>query len=247
MTAMPGRELNEGGDIVRALRQSRRIRPVRSNRAKILSPAVALLVLSGALVFAFRDQLPPTSPQVADVPELTTGPTGPPDPQATLGLRGTLPTQGGESQSVLNNDGAPVPSTAEPVSPPETSPSAISLREPPPIAEQAQVREPDEQTSTIDSADQPDTRNVSFREPHDLLLRAEQLLQAGDLAAARLLFERVVAAGDLRGADGLARSYDPDILRQLPVYGRLGDPATAARWRDIAQSRQANPLRRQEL
>lgn len=70
----------------------------------------------------------------------------------------------------------------------------------------------------------------------DHLVRAEALLEAGDLTAARLFFERVAEAGDARGALGLARSHDPEELRRLPVYGHAGDASEAERWRETAKT-----------
>jgi hypothetical protein len=60
------------------------------------------------------------------------------------------------------------------------------------------------------------------------LARGNDMLQNGDLATARLFFQRVAEAGDPRGALGMARSYDPAVLEKLPFYG-LGADATAAR------------------
>ncbi len=60
------------------------------------------------------------------------------------------------------------------------------------------------------------------------LARGDDMLQHGDLATARLFFQRVAEAGDPRGALGMARSYDPAVLEKLPFYG-LGADATAAR------------------
>jgi hypothetical protein len=243
MTSVPERRLSEGQDIIRILRQSQRIRPVRGSRVRVLSMFGALLVLSGALAFVLRSQLPPTSPQAADTPEVASVPTRPESPQTPAALRGTLSNEGSSSQSTLDNDGAPAPSTAEPVSPPESSSNTTSLPLSPATTEQTkEAREPDDQMSTVGQVDRPDAKNVPLRGPDGLLLRAEQLLATGDLAAARLLFERVVAAGDLRGAEGLARSYDPEALRQLPVFGIPGDPAAATRWRETARSRQPKSL-----
>lgn len=234
MTWMPERELSEGKDIVRTLRQSRRIRPVRSNRVKVLSGVGALFVLSGALLFALHGVFPPMAPQVANVPGATSVPTQPAGPPITAARNGTL---GKDSQSLLDKDRAPAPSTTEPVRPPESTHTASQ-----PVAraglEKAPVMGPKDQTSAAGQAAPPSITGTLLREIDPLLARAEQLLAAGDLAGARLLFERAVTAGDLRGADGLARSYDPKTLRQLPVYGLTGDPAAATRWRETAQGQQ---------
>jgi TPR repeat protein len=63
-----------------------------------------------------------------------------------------------------------------------------------------------------------------------LLRRGDALLALGDLAAARLLYERAAEAGDARGATGVGKTYDPQILSQLGARGIQPDPALAAAW-----------------
>lgn len=60
--------------------------------------------------------------------------------------------------------------------------------------------------------------------------RGEQLLTSGEVVSARLFFQRAATQGDPRGARGLARSYDPAVLKGLPVIGLEGDRAEAERW-----------------
>jgi hypothetical protein len=71
------------------------------------------------------------------------------------------------------------------------------------------------------------------------LARGDQKLRAGELATARLYFERVVQAGDARGAIGMARSYDPAVLADLPLIGPQGDADLARKWYQRATSLQA--------
>jgi hypothetical protein len=51
------------------------------------------------------------------------------------------------------------------------------------------------------------------------LAKGERMLKAGDIAAARLFFSRAAEAGEVRGALAMARSFDAETLRTLPVYG----------------------------
>ena len=70
----------------------------------------------------------------------------------------------------------------------------------------------------------------------DLLLkRGDAMLALGDLAAARLLYERAAAAGDSRGAIGVGRTYDPKVLLQIGARGIQADPDRAAAWYHKAQ------------
>src|SRR5579875_2514617 len=52
----------------------------------------------------------------------------------------------------------------------------------------------------------------------------------GDIASARLFYERAAAAGDARAALALGNSFNPAFLRRLGVLGMEGDAAIAARW-----------------
>ena len=63
-----------------------------------------------------------------------------------------------------------------------------------------------------------------------LLQRGDALLALGDVASARLLYERAAAAGDGRGATGAGKTYDPKVLLAIGARGIQGDPVTAASW-----------------
>jgi len=64
-----------------------------------------------------------------------------------------------------------------------------------------------------------------------LIARGNELLRTGDIAAARLVFQRAAAGGNRTAAMGLAKTYDPVFLAQSGVRGGLGgDPARAALW-----------------
>jgi len=62
------------------------------------------------------------------------------------------------------------------------------------------------------------------------LAKGERMLKTGDIAAARLFFTRAAEAGEVRGALAMARSFDAETLRTLPVYGLQPNPQEAARW-----------------
>lgn len=62
-----------------------------------------------------------------------------------------------------------------------------------------------------------------------MLARANAMLWSGDIVAARLVFEFLIAQRRMpEAAAGLARSYDPAFLRERNVLGLLGDQAKAA-------------------
>ncbi len=63
-----------------------------------------------------------------------------------------------------------------------------------------------------------------------LMRRGAELVQLGDISAARLAFGRAVAAGEATAATALGRTYDPGFLAEIGGRGIEGDAAEAARW-----------------
>ena len=64
-------------------------------------------------------------------------------------------------------------------------------------------------------------------EAQRFIARGRQLLQTGDIEAARGFFERAVSAGSAEAALELGATYDPVALRELGVVGLTADPARA--------------------
>jgi hypothetical protein len=60
--------------------------------------------------------------------------------------------------------------------------------------------------------------------------RGNEMLQAGNLSAARRLCERAMQSGDAHGATCVGKTYDPVVLRQIGALGMQPDPAQAAKW-----------------
>lgn len=60
--------------------------------------------------------------------------------------------------------------------------------------------------------------------------RGNALLAAGDIASARLYFERAADAGDARSALGMAKTFDPVELARAGVRGLKSDQAKADYW-----------------
>jgi hypothetical protein len=67
------------------------------------------------------------------------------------------------------------------------------------------------------------------------LKRADGLIASGDIAAARLVLQRVADDGDAQAAVTLAETYDPAILDRLGVHGTVPDIALARKWYEAAQ------------
>jgi hypothetical protein len=73
-------------------------------------------------------------------------------------------------------------------------------------------------------------------ETADLMRKGELLLKSGDLAAARLFYERAYAQGAAAGALGAGKTYDPVVFADLNVQGIAPDPAKAMEWYKRAES-----------
>ncbi len=118
--------------------------------------------------------------------------------------------------------------------------AAATLAAEPPVtaAQQAQVQQPQAQAAEPPAAPEPaappafspPVPSLDREEIAALYKRGEQLIQQGDIAAARLMFTRAASVGDARSALALGASYDPDVLRKLGVVGVAADAAMAREW-----------------
>jgi len=63
-----------------------------------------------------------------------------------------------------------------------------------------------------------------------LMSRGDAYLAAGDLASARLFYERAADAGNADAALMVGQTFDPTVLAQSGLRGVRGDSATAATW-----------------
>ena len=109
----------------------------------------------------------------------------------------------------------------------------------------APIRQSAEAQPTIDlipSADTGPTMDANGRAParatpvpppneiEALVSRGDQYLGTGDVASARLFYERAAAGGSAAGATGVARTFDPLFLAVTGARGLRGDRAQAISW-----------------
>jgi hypothetical protein len=69
-----------------------------------------------------------------------------------------------------------------------------------------------------------------------LMKQGEQFANQGDLATARILFQRAAEGGDATAATALAATYDPTVLAKLDVVGIRADLEKARFWYQKAVS-----------
>src|SRR5262249_37573873 len=67
-------------------------------------------------------------------------------------------------------------------------------------------------------------------EIQELVSRGTQLLGTGDIAAARVFFERAAEQGSSAAATAAGKTYDPLYLEEAHVRGIRGAPVAAAKW-----------------
>jgi TPR repeat protein len=72
--------------------------------------------------------------------------------------------------------------------------------------------------------------SIDTNELKALLVHGNALEAIGDLAAARLVFQRAAEAGSARGAFMLAETYDPIALEKLGEVGLASDVVVARNW-----------------
>lgn len=157
-----------------------------------------------------------------------------PDAGTTALEAGPAPAAPGERTDSTDARAAAVgpPAAAKPAEPTPPAPLPAAATAAPPVAVPPPPPQPPSPPAPAPRAEP--VRRLASEEIRTYLERAEALLTQGDLAAARLFFERLSEAGDARGASGLARSHDPAVLSRLPIHGIAGDPAEAERWRRVA-------------
>jgi TPR repeat protein len=83
---------------------------------------------------------------------------------------------------------------------------------------------------------EPPARHLDPKEVAALLHRAEELKAGGDIAAARLLLQRVAETNNARAAFELAETYDPAAMKKLGTTSVAADPALAQYWYQRART-----------
>ena len=145
-----------------------------------------------------------------------------------------------EAPIVAATPGALTPGTAPTVSSPV--PAAPPEEAPPIVAAAPGMLGPD-RAPTVSSpaaAAPPVEPSASTVEISALLARGDSLFGVGDVASARLFYERATNAGDAQAALKLGETYDPLFLARARLNGVRGDFAAATRWyrraRDLGSS-----------
>jgi hypothetical protein len=76
----------------------------------------------------------------------------------------------------------------------------------------------------------PSASPLLAAEVADLLARGDSFVLIGDVASARVFYERAANAGDGRAAVRMGATFDPVFLRRAGLHNTIGDPAQARSW-----------------
>lgn len=122
--------------------------------------------------------------------------------------------------------------TGRPTSVAPSPPAATAMSaavEPPPTINAA-PRAPPQPVAASLAPPQPAAARVPPAEIAALVARGDDFLKAGDIASARLFYERAADAGNGAAALRLGATFDPGFLATAGVRGTPGDPARAVSW-----------------
>ena len=157
--------------------------------------------------------------------------------------------------------GNPPPSVAPPQPAAKAAPSAAALPPTPePPKPQAapipaplpsdQMPQPNGSVASPPPVQPPAGQHLSPTEIAALVTRGDAFLSAGDIASARLFYERAADAGDSTAALRVGATFDPNFLGRVGARGNPGDPAQAASWyrraRDLGDAAAAEHLKNLE-
>lgn len=94
------------------------------------------------------------------------------------------------------------------------------------------------------AADVPAALRLEADEIARLMKQGRQLLANGQIAPARLIFQRVAEAGEASAALALAETYDGSVLERVGAKGVPPDPVSARTWYEKAASLGATEAQR---
>ena len=174
--------------------------------------------------------------------------------EATSLMRGlaVMPPAATTTQTATLAGQAPTPATSEweakltfdsPLSPPGWRKSEVA-------ATPAKTLEATSNVPSPAPRNQPTVPTFSGAEIAGLLARGDWLFATGDVASARLLYERAADAGEARAAVRLGETFDPVYLDGSHLRGLQGDRNMAVFWyrhaRDLGATGVASRLKKLE-
>jgi hypothetical protein len=124
----------------------------------------------------------------------------------------------------------PSPAAGTTITQPTRLPEPAPLVAPPALEEQQAVPKAVSPPTSLPTAPSSASQSLSPTEIGALVTRGDGLLSAGDIASARLFYERAADAGNASAALRLGATFDPGFLSRVGIRGTPGDPEQAASW-----------------
>ncbi len=205
-------------------------------------PALALRGASAQPEASAPALMPVPAPPPIEVAEAT------PEPAATPEVAQATPSAPPEAPVAASEPPPAAPAYALlGAAPPALTPAEAS---PAPAKEESRARVVEPRHRTIVRRPTPETPRAATLRPQPpahrrqsraaeldgLTKQAEALLSTGQIAEARAAFRRAAAAGDPRGARGVARTYDEEIIARQINAGMPPDREKSKLWYQIANA-----------
>jgi hypothetical protein len=210
----PGVAGNSNSDLVRPIAVVSRLFDSSSSSE---DNALGVQGRSGVSESAAVAALPPAPPTQAPDPAGEPANPGQEKPPHVSQAIPPTPMAGGAPGTAQNAPSADeIPASAAAESSVETPAATVGSSEPP-------SRPP-----TV--VPQPPRLVLSAAEIGELLTRGDAFLRMGDLASARLFYERAADAGNGQGAMRMGATFDPSFLGRGGSRSAQGDPVQARAW-----------------
>jgi hypothetical protein len=208
-------------------------------------PVIYLLFFSGnSLPLTPQPPKAPTLASVAPAAALPAMTTPVERPSALASLPPNKAQQSIVSKRVVPSEPEQHPTASEPeqratISEPErhADPADADARPAPVEAEKPATAspEPSKQPVRQATAETPPVRKLDPSVIALLIKQGEEFIAQGDVATARLVFQRAAEAGDATAAMALGATYDPTVIARLGARGFGPDVEKARMWYEKAK------------
>jgi hypothetical protein len=213
--------------IAREAVYSLELKPPAAARARTAAACGLAALVAGGVVLYPVSETSHRDPVLADsASSVHASSTVPPSPLPMLRPTKATVTLTEPKHSVVPPTAKPATTGRAPTAAPMHRVLASPAPSPPANATAAAARSPRPMSAAPASA----TRQLSDAEIALLLARGDDMPRVGDVASARLFYERAADAGAGQAALRLALTFDPAFLARIGTRLMAGDPAKANFW-----------------
>ncbi len=228
--------------IAREAARSLRVKPAAAARARTAAACgLAALIAAGVILYRIAetsDRDPAVADRALETQASQAAPV-PAPPRSQVETPATAATSAHDIASPTTK--TPLPASAPPALPKKAEASAAAHAATlPPARAAAEMQtahlaaKPAARSGSTASATSP-TARLSNAEIAGPLARGDDLLRVGDVASARLFYERAAEAGNGQAALRMAATFEAAFLVQIGAPEMAGDPAKARFWYERAR------------